>query len=679
MKFPIISLAFFVLLLCFMGNMATNGQDVPQQSHAPFAVPCLTVEDAEKKNAEALFFFTEEMERREPFKELYKNDFFDTACFEGTVRATSIVPDPETNDYDNCLYALFVELDSVLSDTPRSQQMPYEAILTVPIMKDKIIIHENKLFPGDKIHCLCAEYDAMPQEVQRIQLSDDIQSFEHQQFYAIQISKIERFQTTGNRSFAKREMTILPIQTLPKDENATEWRNKRILAEISRIEEELKKHGGTFEAWKEEYKSVEKKYHELCDKGWKGWINDSYYAAYGAETKYQTKGYIAGILPYKKYLEDNNIDLIILRIPSKGDFAARVLASDDFQENPAWVEHYYECLKNDIEIIDPMPEMWKHRFDYPLFYFFHPDHEKHPFEGQAFISAKVLSDVLKRYHFSPSDEPIELEDYQFVTREQRYFWPEGSEKYNPKENVTFKQVVQNNKTIGNLCVNSGSPFLFLSNSFFWCPRGTQGASVPGYTAYFLQHIPDWFYQDGTGSPLIRMLINTPEALQKRRAVIMVGHPDYWNGSFPSFPKYLLDKPQNISLEKTLDLSSSDITVHDDGSFIFKTEDGVTTVSPNSQKEDAKYSFDLELEIPQCNDKNTCMLRINFDRTSFLGIKVLESDGLTLIDSITLSHPNSITSIDLSPTFYISASSSRKILIRFTKATFSIKNIELWYY
>ena len=93
-------------------------------------------------------------------------------------------------------------------------------------------------------------------------------------------------------------------------------------------------------------------------------------------------------MPYKKYLEENNIDLIVLRIPSKWDFAARVLASDDFHENPEWVEHYYECLKNDIEIVDPMPEMWNHRFDFPLFYFYHVPSEIHPFEGQAFISAQ---------------------------------------------------------------------------------------------------------------------------------------------------------------------------------------------------------------------------------------------------------------------------------------------------
>ena len=609
--------------------------------------------------------------------------FFATVCFEGTIKRTSTIPDPETNDYDNCLYALFVELDSVLSsDPPLSSKMPCEAIITVPIMKDKRLIEGNTFFPGDKVHCVCAEYDAMPLEIQRIQLSDDIQLFDHQQFYTIHINKIKSFATTGNRSFAKREITTIPIQSLPKDENAARVRNNRIQAEMSLIEEEIKKHGGSFEAWKKEYKPIEERYTELCNEGWKGWINDSFYAAYGAETTYQTKAYIKGLLPYKKYLEDNNIDLIVLRVPSKGDFAARVLAAEDFQENPAWVEHYYECLKNDIEIIDPMPEMWKHRFDYPLFYFFRPDSEFHPFEGQAFVSAQCLSKVLKRYNFSNSEEPIEIEDYSFITKDPRYLWPEGNNKFNPNENVVFKQVVRNKETIGSLCVNSGSPFLFLSNSFFWCPRGSQGASVPGYTAYFLQHIPDWFYQDGTANPLIRMLVNAPEVLQKRHAVIMVGHPGAWNGSFPVFPKYLLDKPESISLEKTLNFDSSDITNLDSGAFLFKQEDGVTTISPspNAQNKEAKSSFEIELFVPQYENKNTCMLRINFVKTNFLTISIFSSDRKKLIDYASTSLPNSITPIDLSPNFFIPASISQKIVIKFsTNFAFQIKNIELWYY
>lgn len=521
----------------------------------------------------------------------------------------------------------------------------------------------------------------MPQDIQEIQLSDDIQSYEHQQFYALTINKISAFQKGGNRNFAKREITVLPLQTLPKEEKAAIARRERIQNETQRIEEELKKHGGSFESWKEEYKPIIEKYNKLSSEEYKVWINDSYFACGKGEPSYKTKEYIEGLQPYKKYLEDNNIDLILVRIPTKWEFARCVLASDIFQENPAWVEHYYECLKNDIEIVDPMPTMWEHRFDFPLFYFYNIPSEGHPFEGQSFISAMVLSDVLRRYSFAQSEELIEIEDYVLKTSDKRYFWPEGNDKYNPEENIRFKRVIRNGKTLGSLAVNTGSPFVFLSNSNFWYPRRDQGASVPAYTAFFLQHVPDWFYQDGIHNPMIRNLITNSMALSRRKAVIMVGHPSDWNGSFPLFPKYLLYEAKTISLESTLDFISLDVKNLDDGSFSFvKDEDGYAQFTQNTEKENANTYFSVELSIPPVKKKSTCMLRVNFGTNSYITTVVSDCETKKQLDSITLS-PGTNQHTD----FYIPISSNQQlnvsVLFRpsFPNNQFSIKNIELWYY
>ena len=112
-------------------------------------------------------------------------------------------------------------------------------------------------------------------------------------------------------------------------------------------------------------------------------------------------------------------------------------------------------------------------------------------------SVQVLSDVLKRYEYAKADQAITLEnsDSDFKSSESRFFWLGGNPKYDPKKLISFKETIQNGKTIGNLAVNTGSPFIFLSNSFFFYPWRNLGASVPGYSAYFLQHIPDWFYQE----------------------------------------------------------------------------------------------------------------------------------------------------------------------------------------
>lgn len=614
------------------------------------------------------------------FYSLFEGRIPDTVSFEGTVRVASAIPDPEENDYPNCLYALFVELDSVLSSTPLSEQTAYEVIVNVPVMKDKTILEQNIFQPGSRISCVCAEYDAMPQEVREIQLSDDIQSFEHQQYYALSIAKVKRFQKNGKKDFAKREITILPIQSLPRDENASALRRERISNEIARIEKELKEHGGSFAAWKKEYEAIADKYRKLCKKESKLWIGDSFFSADRDKTTYNTREYIDGILPYKKYLEENNIDLILVRVPHKGDFAACVLASDDYQENPDWVEHYYECLKNDIEVVDPMPEMWKHRFDFPLFYFYNVDSETHPFEGQAFIAAQVLSEVLKRYQYPESDKPVEVEDFVFETDQERYFWPKGNPKFDPKKNISFKQVVRDGKTIGELNANTGSPFLFLSNSFFWYPYRPRGASLPGYTAYFLQHVPDWFYQDAIHNQMIRNLVCAPEVLKERRAVIMVKAPFMNSGGFPPFPRYLSDHAGSISMEESMDFLDPGIKNLDNGSFLFtKGKDGLTYFIQDNKKRRAAEHFGIELTIPPCKDKTTCMLRINFGELSSLTLNVFDAADGSILDTASLTSGKNLHS-DL---FLPVPNSGRKVRVEFLpflpEKAYSVKNIELWYY
>lgn len=663
-------------------ELETKHEHAEETQLVPFAVPVVTPEEAGRLNQEAIAYASAQKERREPFYRLYEKSRFDSFCFQGTIRATSTIPDPEKNDYDNCLYALFVEIDSLLSEVNSDTKIACEAIVNVPIMKDKEIVQDNKLLPGDRVWCSCTEYDAMPQSIQEIQLSDDIQSYEHQQYFSIEIKKIPSFQKDGNRNFAKREITILPIQTLPKDEKAAALKKERIQNEITRIEEELKKHGGSFEKWKEEYLPVSEKYKQLSSEHFKGWIKDSFFAAEESETVYNTKLYIEEIRPYKEYLENNGIDLILVRIPSEQDFAARVLASNVFQENPAWVEHYYECLKNGIEIIDPMPEMWKHRFDFPLFYFYHVPSDPHPLEGQAFISAKTLSEVLKRYDYSKTDQPITLEDSNFKTTQARFLWPEGNEKFNPHDTIVFKQTNQNGKPIGDLTVNTGSPFLFLSNSFFWYPQRALGASVPGYTAFFLQHIPDWFYQDGSGNEMLRTLISNRDVLSNRKVVIMVGHPRFWNGyGFPKLPKYLLDNATKITLEKTLDLLDDDLLAQGKECYLFTKDDNgyVQFVRDNSIQTtpNASGSFHATISIPPVEGKNTCMIRLNFESNNHLTIDAL-SENNSLIDTYTLG-PGSNENVDL---FVPASNETTTVSLRFTSRytqKYVLRKIELWYY
>jgi hypothetical protein len=635
-----------------------------------------------------------EKEKDDAFYGYYENKALELLSFEGTVKATSPVPDPETNDYENCLYAIFVEVDSIFSDTPLSDNVSSEVVINVPIMKDKTILEKNRFVPGNKIRCLCAGYDEMPQAIQEIQVSDDIQLFEHQRYYAIRIQSIAEFQTTGKKNFAKREITVLPIQSLPKEEKASTLRKERIQKELARIDAELKEHGGSFKEWKKEYEVVSKKYNNLRKNNYEGWINDSFFAADNRETAYKTKEYIDSLLPYKKYLEENNIDLIVLRIPGKGDFAARVLASNDFRENPAWVEHYYECLKNDIEVVDPMRLMWEHRFDLPLFYFYNDPEERHPFEGALFYSAVAIADVLKRYEYEKEQKKISLLQVKQHVNKPRFFYPDGNENYPSSEYVHFDQVVFNEKPLVDLSQNSGSPFLFLGNCFFG--RYTiKELTLPSYVAYQLQTIPDFIYREGVTTGLVRHLFSSEGLLTNRKAVILIGMPDIWNAC-SSFPRYLMNKNVKITLEETIPFDSERIKMQklnlmprfealmafshfmDYSGYFNKRKEGGFWVEP---KWCDVVSF--LLSIPHLPGKSTCMLRLKWVKTGggLPLINIYNADDNSIIEYGAQPGKGKNTFCDFFVPLTDSDETTIKIQLQFGTGTRNhvLDNIELWYY
>lgn len=614
-----------------------------------------------------------------PFYGRYADEELETVVFEGTVLGTSALPDPGQNDYDDCLYAILVELDSVLSTTVASTNVERVVLVNVPVMEDRTLVRENVFTPGDRVSCLCAEYDAMPQGILEIQLSDDIQSFEYKPYYPLRIERVPAFRETGNRHFAKREITILPVRTLPRDPAAAAARRERIRSEIARIESELALHGGSFEAWKEEYRPVAEKYAKLRKEGHAGWIGDSYFAAGGPETGYRTQEYIEGLLPYKKYLDENNIDLIVVRVPSKADFAARVLAADDFRENPGWVEHYYTCLKSDIEIIDPMPAMWKARFDFPLFYFYQAPKEVHPLEGAAFIMAKEIARVLERYPYPKTEPEITFGDVRFEADEPQFFWPAGNAKFDPSENLVFKQALQDGQPVNQFAICSGMPILFLSNSYFVFPQRPIGASVPGYVAGFLQTIPDWRYRGGINNMMITFLLE-PHLLDFRRVVVMSGGFDGWKG-FPAIPKYIPDGARRIVLEKTLEASSPEITVRDHGSFVHSDAgDGAVWFEACSPPPaDRVDHFDMDFTLPGIEGEWMAMIRVNITGMQVVTVELAEGgSGETLDSTAVLS--GSMVPADF---FLPCSGQNRDLTLRFfpkhPERGLSVKNVEIWCY
>ena len=632
------------------------------ESKLPVAVPILSPEEAEQLIKE----------QKDPFFRHYENEELETILFEGTVRAVSTIPDPQKNDYPDCLYVVRLDINSFQSDSPLSKRITKELYVAIPILKDNIVVPSHLLKPGDRVVCQSALYDDMPQTINEIQLSDDFQSFEDSYYYVLDLTRTNEFSYNGSKAFAKKELVIPFIQSLPKDENACLLRKKRIQEELARIEEELTKHGGSFATWKNEYKEIAEKYKKLQNENWSGWIGDSFFSAGSKdELSYNTKEFIKGVLPYKTYLEEKGIDLIVLRVPHKQDFAARVLGSETFQENPAWIEHYYNCLKNDIEIVDPMPEMWKHRFDLPVFYIYWTG-QSHPGEGMHFFAAKYLASILERYGYKPQTNSFSIKRVKTKGNNADLLYPSGNEKYPSGTNIEYYQVLQGENILTDLEQNSGSPFLFVSNSFFGkVPYYDE--SLPKYAAFHLQTPVDWLYQPAKHASLYRILLSDMELLSKRKAVIIIGMDSMWS-SIPNMPQYYVDGASKITLEKTI--YYDELSIFDNNQFFFKETDEGMSIEINK-----RYNFSFNLTLPVVPETKTCVIRIKFYDDSYPIVTAIDSKDGSIIESGIQPGVNTNRYCEL---FIPVLDEDRVITLNFrfqaeSACKFFFDRCELWYY
>jgi len=291
------------------------------------------------------------------------------------------------------------------------------------------------------------------------------------------------------------------------------------------------------------------------------------------------------------------------------------LSTSEYTDNPYWLELYRDCLKNDIEIVDPLPEMWKRYNEFPLCYFYHIPEEGHPFTGGSFIIADVLSNVLKRYTEQSDADSFVLSESAYVSpgRRNRAYYPTGNSKYDPTKLMSFP-VVLSKKTnaVPSLESNTESPFLFCSNSFGAYPSRMAGGSIPHYTIYRTGIIPAWFYQDGIGMSMLRHCVTKPQILQNRKAVILIMHPNMWWEPISAFPVSIKLNITQMVLEKAIlpaDVQKSiSMKEHSDEAIGILSADNLS-LSLNHYQEKSDFFF----SIPSSEkDKHLPhIIRVNF--------------------------------------------------------------------
>lgn len=266
------------------------------------------------------------------------------------------------------------------------------------------------------------------------------------------------------------------------------------------------------------------------------WVKDAYYAAGPVAQDPKFGNFAAGILALRDYLKERNVDLIVIRVPSRHEVAFPHFISGQMTPgllDPAYLQLAEQLLDADVEYIDGLEAMHRHSAEYPLSYWYTLPREGHPAEGLSRILAPVIAERLNRYQLPRTGE-YRLEETTDLYRKVPY--PAGNPRYPADRQVAAARVVDAAGNVPAIKEINTSPILFVSDSYGAYPGVKAGASIPHYVAQLTGHLPDWLYRDGSSGGTPGFVFHKGEAFLKGRlAVVAICHPGNLFGLYGTIP------------------------------------------------------------------------------------------------------------------------------------------------
>jgi len=444
------------------------------------------------------------------------------SVIEGTLLQVSKLPLPEGNDYPDCYYTAIIDIDHIAF----GQSIPKKIILVLPGFFSRKYSAEAKYKAGDKVHATVVTFASMPDKVRQTQQADEIEDVDLDFYFPAKIDLVQEFKNISNPvPFAGKNLKgAASTDFQPINLKAKAARQNQILHDLEEIDSLLSKHGGDWDKWYDSLKDFRAQYKKQLDAKAQRWVDDSFFSA--GQITYG-KGYcpefVKSVISFKNYLAARNVDLILVRIPQKGEIVDDLFVpvSADLIANPYLLRMYRELLEADVEIItDIIPRLKESRLKYPLMYWYQSFAEEHPAEGTAWVVAETLAKRLNRYETIRNAPKGNFELRQALLPTYSFRWPEGNSKFNPSENVQFTSVSVGNN--GTLALKQGieSPVLVVGSSFIGSPSLEQSGNIPSYLAYLTGIVPDILYRNGSNATIPRTIAREGDTFLKNRSVCL---------------------------------------------------------------------------------------------------------------------------------------------------------------
>ena len=451
---------------------------------------------------------------------------------EGELEFVSPLPNPEKMDYPDCNFSTIFNVNT--KDNVNRINVVFLGI------KNRKSLSESNFRVGDKLRLTLILFEKANADIRQTQLVDNVEDFDIEVYFAvnaIKIGKYSEIETSKSIKFIKKKTNEINI--LPIDKKASKLRNKSIKKDIKRIEDLLKLHGGTWEQWEEDLKKFQQTYTASYNNKESKWVENSFFSA-GTAYNDESGNFVEAMVEFRDYLKQYNIDLMVLRIPYKGEICADLFATlpSDKIANPYALKLTHELLKNDIEVIDILPILIEKRFNYPLTYFYQDFDELHPGEQVSWIAAEEIAKKFERYTvFRESEKKqLYLKDTIGFRNKKKYKYPVGNSLFSDKELLTYKTITNEKRKMLELNYdNNKSPFCFIGNSFLAYPSIRKGGSIPHYFSYLTSITPDVYYRSA-GIGLGRLVYKRGLSfLENRKVFVYIVHPSLFHSCVPLMP------------------------------------------------------------------------------------------------------------------------------------------------
>jgi len=453
------------------------------------------------------------------------------SVIEGTLLQVSKLPPPQGNPYPDCYYTATVDIAHIAS----GKSIPQKVILVLPGFFSRQYAPEAKFKTGDIVRATVVPFASTSDNVKQTQQADEIEDVDLDFYFPEKVELIQEFQKiTSPVPFPEKlQKTEKPGKLKPVDIKAREARQEAMRHDLNEINRLLAEHGGDWDKWYDSQKPFRDQYKAQHDAKAHKWIGNSFFSAgLMALDKVYSSEFVRSIIAFNKYLAARNVDLILVRVPYKGEIVNDLFTSvpPDQVTNPYLLRLYKELLEADIEIIaDIIPRAKEARLNYPLMYWYRDYHEAHPAEGIAWVVAEAFAERLNRYEkirnqtkgsFQLRQVSTAMDLSNWLWSDQKYspLWPEGNPKFNPKEHMQFSGVFSNEgKAVGRKS-GSDSPVLMVGSSFTEFPSVRLGATIPSYLTYLTGVVPDIYSRNAADAGIPRMLAREGDTFLEHRSV-----------------------------------------------------------------------------------------------------------------------------------------------------------------